>query len=104
MAADSAGRAALYSAFGQNGVMDRNEMRSRENLDHRPGGEYLTVQSNLVRLDQLGTEAAGKSSEQQLRSVLLGMLGVNGGDIEALIEARVKAAMMNHNGGPRLED
>jgi phage portal protein BeeE len=28
MAADSAGRAALYSAFGQNGVMDRNEMRS----------------------------------------------------------------------------
>lgn len=103
MATDSAGRAALYSAFGQNGVMDRNEMRSRENLDHRPGGEYLTVQSNLVRLDQLGTDGAA-SSEQQLRSALLGMLGVQDGNIEALIEARVKAAMMNHNGGPRLED
>lgn len=102
MATDSAGRAALYSAFGQNGVMDRNEMRSRENLDHRPGGEYLTVQSNLVRLDQLGMDGAA-SSEQQLRSALLGMLGVQGGDIEALIAAKVQS-MMGHNGGPRLEE
>nr|WP_047166895.1 phage portal protein [Sphingomonas sp. Y57] len=102
MAADSAGRAALYSAFGQNGVMDRNEMRSRENLDHREGGEFLTVQSNLVRLDQLGT-ANAQSSEQQLRSALLGMLGVDGGNIEALIEAKVRS-MMGHNRGPALED
>lgn len=102
MATDSAGRAALYSAFGQNGVMDRNEMRSRENLDHRPGGEYLTVQSNLVRLDQLGADGAA-SSEQQLRSALFGMLGVEGGDIEALIAAKVNS-MMGHNGGPRLEE
>lgn len=102
MATDSAGRAALYSAFGQNGVMDRNEMRSRENLDHRPGGEYLTVQSNLVRLDQLGMAGAA-SSEQQLRSALMGMLGVEGGDIEALIAAKVQS-MMGRNGGPRLEE
>lgn len=102
MATDSAGRAALYSAFGQNGVMDRNEMRSRENLDHRPGGEYLTVQSNLIRLDQMGVDGAA-SSEQQLRSALLGMLGVQGGDIESLIAAKVNE-MMGHNGGPRLED
>ncbi|TCP36540.1 phage portal protein [Sphingomonas sp. BK235] len=101
MATDSAGRAALYSAFGQNGVMDRNEMRSRENLDHREGGQYLTVQSNLVRLDQLGTDGAA-SSEQQLRSALLGMLGVQGGDIEALIASKVQS-MMGHNGGPSLE-
>lgn len=102
MATDSAGRAALYSAFGQNGVMDRNEMRSRENLDHRAGGEFLTVQSNLVRLDQLGMNGAA-SSEQQLRSALFGMLGVQGGDIEALIAAKVKS-MIGHNGGPRLEE
>ena len=102
MATDSAGRAALYSAFGQNGVMDRNEMRSRENLDHRPGGEFLTVQSNLVRLDQLGAAGAA-SSEQQLRSALFGMLGVEGGDIEALIAAKVKS-MIGHNGGPALEN
>lgn len=102
MATDSAGRAALYSAFGQNGVMDRNEMRSRENLDHRPGGEFLTVQSNLVRLDKLG-EAGAASSEQQLRSALLGMLGVQEGDLEAMIAAKVKT-MLGPNGGPALED
>lgn len=102
LAADSAARAALYSAFGQNGVMDRNEMRSRENLDHRPGGEFLTVQSNLVRLDQLGQNGA-TSSEQQLRSALLGLLGVDEGNVEALIEAKIKS-MLGHNGGPRLED
>lgn len=102
MATDSAGRAALYSAFGQNGVMDRNEMRSRENLDHRPGGEFLTVQSNLMRLDQLGM-AGAKTSEQQLRSALLGMLGVDDGNVEAMIEAKVHA-MLGHNGSLKQED
>lgn len=102
LAADSAARAALYSAFGQNGVMDRNEMRERENLDHRPGGEFLTVQSNLIRLDQLG-QGGSQSSEQALRSALLGMLGVAGGDIEAMIAAKVQS-MMGHNGGPALEN
>ncbi|WP_294390412.1 phage portal protein [uncultured Sphingomonas sp.] len=100
MAIDSAGRAALYSAFGQNGVMDRNEMRSRENLDHRAGGEYLTVQSNLVRLDQLGTTAA--PAEQQARSALMNLLF--GGDVDAAIDARVKAAMRGRDGVPRLEE
>lgn len=101
MATDSAGRAALYSAFGQNGVMDRNEMRSKENLDHRPGGEFLTVQSNLVRLDQLG-QAGAPSSEQALRSALFGLLGVDGGNIEALIEAKVNSMMGRC--GPGLEN
>jgi len=54
LAADSAARAALYSALGQNGVMTRNEMRAKENLPSQPGGDVLTVQSNLVPLDQLG--------------------------------------------------
>lgn len=52
--ADSAGRAALYASGGQNGWMDRNEMRRRENLPPRDGGDVLTVQSNLLPLDQLG--------------------------------------------------
>lgn len=54
--ADSAGRAALYSSLGQNGVMKRNEMRAKENLppDPSPGADMLTVQSNLIPLDQLG--------------------------------------------------
>jgi len=102
MAADSAARAALYSAFGQNGVMTRGEMRARENLPSRPGDDILTVQSNLVPLDQLGTLSA--TPEKQLRTALMGLLGLQDGAVEAMIDARVKAAMMGHNGGPRLED
>ena len=54
--ADSSARAALYSSLGQNGVMKRNEMRAKENLprDPSPGADMLTVQSNLIPLDQLG--------------------------------------------------
>lgn len=54
--ADSAARAALYSALGQNGVASRNYMRSKENLApyEGEGGDLLTVQSNLIPLDQLG--------------------------------------------------
>lgn len=51
--ADSAARAALYSSLGQNGVATRNEMRAKENWAPMPGGDMLTVQSNLVPLDQL---------------------------------------------------
>lgn len=54
LAIDSAARAALYSSLGQNGVMTRNEMRGKENLPPMDGGDVLTVQSNLVPLDQLG--------------------------------------------------
>lgn len=52
--ADSKGRAELYSSFAQNGVMDRNEIRRKENLPRREGADALTVQSNLMPLDQLG--------------------------------------------------
>ncbi|WP_404711495.1 phage portal protein [Sphingomonas sp. MMS24-J13] len=98
--ADSAGRAALYSALGQNGVMKRNEMRAKENLprDASPGADKLTVQSNLISLDQLG---AAPPAADQARSALMNLLF--GGDIDAMIDARVKS-LIGHNGGPRLED
>ncbi|MFZ2995942.1 phage portal protein [Sphingobium sp.] len=99
MAADSAARAALYSAFGQNGVMTRGEMRTRENLPSLDGDDFLTVQSNLVKLADLGKVAG---AEQGARSALMNLLF--GGDVEAIIDARVKAAMVGHNGGLRLED
>lgn len=102
MAADSAARAALYSAFGQNGVMTRGEMRSRENLPSLPGDDFLTVQSNLVKLADLGKLEG--APEKQLRSALMNLLGMQDGSVEALIDARVKAAMMGHNGGPSLEE
>lgn len=97
-AADSAARAALYSSFGQNGVMTRGEMRSRENLPSMPGDNFLTVQSNLVPLDQLGV---APSAEQGARAALLSLLGP---DMEAIIDARVKASLIGHNGGPVLEN
>lgn len=56
--ADSQGRAALYSTFAQNGISSRNEIRARENLARREGGDSLTVQSNLLPLDQLGQQPA----------------------------------------------
>jgi HK97 family phage portal protein len=52
--ADSAGRAALYSVQAQNGLKTRNEMRRRENDPPLPGGDLLTVQSNLIPLEKLG--------------------------------------------------
>jgi HK97 family phage portal protein len=52
--ADSAGRAALYASLGQNGYLTRNEGRALENRSKKPGGDVLTVQSNLLPLDQLG--------------------------------------------------
>lgn len=54
--ADSAGRAALYSTFAQNGINTRNEIRARENLPPMEGGDDLTVQSNLVPLAMLGKQ------------------------------------------------
>lgn len=53
--ADSQGRASLYNTFAQNGIMDRDEIRAKENLPSRgEGAAKLTVQSNLVPLDMLG--------------------------------------------------
>jgi len=93
MAADSAARAALYSAFGQNGVMTRGEMRSKENLPSMPGDDFLTVQSNLVPLEQLG---AAPSAEQGARSALMNLLF--GGDVDAMIDERVKARLSVREG------
>ncbi len=100
--ADSTGRAALYNAFAQNGIMDRDEIRSKENLPKRGGNAAeLTVQSNLVPLDKLGAADATSSATQQVRSGLMNLLF--GGDLERIIDERVKARL-GHNGGPALED
>jgi HK97 family phage portal protein len=54
LGADSAARAALYSTLSQNGIMTRNEIRAREDLPAMPGGDSLTVQAQLIPLEQLG--------------------------------------------------
>lgn len=56
--ADSEARAKLYASFAQNGIMDRDEIREKENLSRRGGGAAkLTVQSNLLPIDDLGKVA-----------------------------------------------
>lgn len=56
--ADSAARAAFYSTLAQNGVLTRNEIRAKENLPKKDGGDDLTVQSALVPLAKLGQAPA----------------------------------------------
>jgi len=96
--ADSQGRAALLSALGQNGYITRNEGRALDNRPPMPGGDVLTVQSNLLPLDQLGR---GDAPAQQARSALMNLLF--GKDIDAVIDERVKT-MIGHNGGPQLDE
>lgn len=68
--ADSAGRAAYLSTMSQNGFITRNEGRVKENLPRMPGGDVLTVQSNLVPLDQLGKQDDGQSVRAALMNWL----------------------------------
>lgn len=74
--ADSAGRAAYLSTMGQNGYMTRNEGRHKENLPSMPGGDILTVQSNLVPLDQLGKQ----NDSQAARAALMNWLQSKSGE------------------------
>lgn len=56
--ADSKARAEFYSKMAQNGLMTRNEIRMKENLPPKEGGDELTVQVNLTPLEDL-PEATG---------------------------------------------
>lgn len=69
--ADSAGRAAFYSTMTQNGIMTRDEARSKENLPPKKGGDVLTVQSNMIPLDKLGEV----TNANNLKNALLDFLG-----------------------------
>ncbi|WP_445621333.1 phage portal protein [Kushneria sp. Sum13] len=69
--ADSTGRAALYSQMSQNGIYTRNEIRARENMPPAPGGDALTVQSNMIDLSALGQN----TDDQQAKAALRAWLG-----------------------------
>jgi HK97 family phage portal protein len=74
MRADSAGRASLYASAAQNGWMSRNEIRELENRPPMEGGDTLTVQSNLLPIDQLGKQTDGTTAQDALKS----WLGIEG--------------------------
>ena len=69
--ADTAGRAAWYSQMTQNGIMTRDECRSKENLPRRGGNaDVLTVQTNLSPIDQLGQSNDGQAARAALMNWL----------------------------------
>jgi HK97 family phage portal protein len=51
--ADSQARAAFYGSAIQNGWMDRNEVRAKENLPPRDGAGELTAQVNMTPVAEL---------------------------------------------------
>ena len=52
--ADSEARAKHYASATQNGWMNRNEARAKENMGTIEGGGIYTVQANLIPLDKIG--------------------------------------------------
>jgi HK97 family phage portal protein len=52
-------RMEIYAKGAQNGLTTRNEARRMENQPPLPGGDGLTVQSNLIPIEQLGVRPAG---------------------------------------------
>lgn len=52
--ANAQARAQLQATWAQNGIMTRNEIRALENRAPLPGGDDLTVQTNLIPIAQLG--------------------------------------------------
>lgn len=69
---DMKSRAAFYSTMTQNGIMTRDECRSKENLPKLGGNaKVLTVQSNMLPLDKLGeAQAAPVSAIDALKAAL----------------------------------
>lgn len=69
---DSAARAAFYSSMTQNGIYTRDDCRRKENLPPQGGNAAkLTVQSNMLPIDQLGEDPGGAN---QAKSALLDWL------------------------------
>lgn len=71
---DSASRGTWYSTMAQNGLKTRNEIRRLENDPPMPGGDVLTVQSNLLPLDQLGKQPA--AADTAARDAFVAWLGI----------------------------
>lgn len=69
---DSTAKATFLSTMTQNGLMTRNEGRSKLNLPWKAGGDQLTAQTNLAPLEQLGNGGAsdGASARAAMRAWL----------------------------------
>lgn len=72
---DAVGRAQLYSSLTQNGLRSRNELRAKDGLAPKPGGDDLTVQVNLVPIEQLGQNSAVNDATA-LKTAFRSFLGI----------------------------
>lgn len=69
--ADSAARAAFYSVLVNNGIITRDEVRVKENLEPRGGNaDVLTVQSAMVPIDSIGQQTTGDTARSALANWL----------------------------------
>jgi HK97 family phage portal protein len=84
--ADSAARAAFYSTMANNGIMNRNEIRAKENLPPMPGGDVLTVQSALLPITDLGLVA--KLPREKPVTAGADVVPPPGGAKRAMVEAK----------------
>jgi HK97 family phage portal protein len=83
--ATSKERAEVESIWVQNGIMSRNEVRAKENLNRveHPNMDKLTVQLNLTPIDKLGQEAKPPAApprrevepQDQLTAAVMAYLG-----------------------------
>lgn len=67
---DSTAKASFLSTMTQNGLMTRNEGRSKLNLRRVDGADALTAQTNLAPLDQLGGGGDGNAARAAMRAWL----------------------------------
>lgn len=71
-------RAGFYSTMTQNGIMTRDEARGLENLPLAGGNaEELTVQSNLLPIDKLGSGTDNATNAQDALKSWLGLEATN---------------------------
>lgn len=61
---DSTAKANFLSLMVQNGLMDRNEGRTKLNLPNRDGADQLTAQVNLAPLNRLGEVASNAKGQK----------------------------------------
>jgi len=63
--ADSKTRSEYYSSGLNNGWINRDEVRSKENMPPIEGGDQYTIQSALIPLDKVGTNYKGVATDEQ---------------------------------------
>jgi HK97 family phage portal protein len=63
---DAKTRGEFYSSMVQNGLMNRNEVRAKENMEPYPAGAEFTAQTNLAPVDKLGQIADDDSAVTRL--------------------------------------